>query len=531
MSPDKYDIIVVGAGSAGCMVAGYLAAHTSASIAILEAGGSDIDPLIHIPGGYAKILAADMHVWKYDTVPVFDKVRPYRAGKVLGGGSSVNAMSYVRGQPRDFAAWQQAAGSMGRWSFEDLLPHFIAMEDHQSLKGEFHGHTGGVKVALPEKINQLNQYCVEAFQAYGLPFNEDYNGQTQIGVAHVQSNIGDHKRCNAVDAFLRPHLKSGRVDLILHADATKILIEASQAVGVEYVSKHEARQILADQVILSAGTVHSAQILMHSGIGPAEQLQRHGIEVKVNAPDVGENLHDHPVLPVRHYVKGTLGYQSFAHGLGTVKAGLEYLLKHEGPASGSGIESVAYWNPANLAADPTIQCYHTPIISTGGLVPTGNRSGLTFSLALLQPRSRGWVRLADDDPTSMPLINPNFLGNDDDVRDLVAAVKAVRQVMQCQPLAAVLEEEVSPGPDNQSDKQLAEWAKSVVSTMWHPVGTCRMGQDARAVVDARLRVKGVERLRVIDASVMPKITSGNTMAPTFALARHGASMLVHDLTT
>lgn len=529
MNTETYDIAIVGAGSAGCMVASYLAEHTGASIILLEAGGSDFDPLIHIPGGYSKILAADMHVWPYQTVPLFGRARNYRMGKVLGGGSSINAMSYVRGQPRDFAAWQRAVGATGRWSFHDLLPHFIAMESNLSIKNELHGSSGGMKVRLPAEINILNKYCVRAFQAYGLPFNPDYNGRTQIGVARVQSNIDNNRRCSAVEAFLRPHLKSGRVNIIFHSSTTKVLIENGQAVGVEFLSGGSLYRILANQVILSAGAVHSPQILMHSGIGPAGHLRQHGIEVKVDAQEVGENLHDHPVMAVRHYVKGHLGYQSAAHGLGTVEAGLRYLFMHEGPASGTGIETVSYWNPADLTADPTIQCYHTPIIAKNGLVPHGNRSGLTLSVTLLQPRSRGWVRLANSDPTSMPLINPNFFGDEDDVREAVAAIRAVREVLQCQPLVDVLEEEVDPGIANQSDEQLAAWAKGIVETMWHPVGTCRMGQDARAVVDAHLRVRGVDCLRVIDASVMPTITSGNTMAPTIALARHGASILTEDL--
>lgn len=235
------------------------------------------------------------------------------------------------------------------------------------------------------------------------------------------------------------------------------------------------------------------------------------------------------MVPVRVYVKGDLGYQAAAQGLGSVKAGLRYLVTKDGPASGNGIETVTHWNPSDFAADPTIQCYHAPIVLNEQLGPAGDRSGITFELVVLQPKSRGWVRLADSDPMSMPLINPNFIGEEEDLRAAVESVHAIRKVMAQDSLATVIEEEMDPGPHIQSDAEIGEWVKRVVTTMWHPVGTCRMGQDARAVVDARLRVRGVDGLRVIDASIMPNITSGNTNAPTQALARHATAMLVEDL--
>jgi choline dehydrogenase-like flavoprotein len=289
------------------------------------------------------------------------------------------------------------------------------------------------------------------------------------------------------------------------------------------------QKIMAGEVVLSAGAVHSPTILMHSGVGPAEQLHQHGIGVLVDAPEVGENLHDHAIVPVRAYVKGDLGYQAAAQGIGSVKAGVRYFATKDGPASGNGIETVSHWNPADFSAEPTIQCYHVPIIAVDGISPTGDRPGITFELVVLQPKSRGWVRLADGDPTSMPLINPNFVGHEDDLKAAVASVRAIRQVMAQASLAPVITEELEPGQHVQSDEEIGEWIRGAVTTMYHPVGTCRMGQDERAVVDARLRVRGVDKLRVIDASIMPHITSGNTNGPTQALARHAAAMLVEDM--
>jgi choline dehydrogenase-like flavoprotein len=529
MSNQAYDVVIVGAGAAGCVVASYLAEHSDASIALIEAGGLDTDPFIHIPAGFAKILASGRHIWNYETVPQHGTRRLYASGKVLGGGSSINALCYVRGQPRDYARWQEAVGDTGRWSYDDLLPVFVAQESNDTFHDEYHGIDGGLAVEQPKGINTLNQYCLKAFQEYGLPYNPDYNGRSQIGVAPVQSNVGHQRRCSAADAYLRPHLASGRVTLLTDRTVTRILFHDNRAVGVELTGDRRETIIARREVVLSAGTVHSPKILMHSGIGPADQLREHGIGVIVDSPEVGENLHDHAIVPVRAYVKGDLGYQAAAQGLGAVKAGLRYFATKDGPASGNGIETVSHWNPRDFMADPTIQCYHVPIIAVDGISPTGDRPGITFELVVLQPKSRGWVRLADNNPVSMPLINPNFVGDEEDLKAAVESVHAIRKVMAQPSLASVIEEEIDPGPRVRSDADIGEWIKRSVTTMFHPVGTCRMGRDDRAVVDARLRVNGVDALRVIDASIMPNITSGNTNAPTQALARHASAMLVEDL--
>jgi choline dehydrogenase-like flavoprotein len=526
MSKEAYDIVIVGAGAAGCVVASYLAEHTDATIALIEAGDMDRDPFIHIPAGFAKILAHGRHIWKYETVPQHGAKRIYPSGKVLGGGSSINALCYVRGQKRDYARWQEAVGDTGKWSYEDLLSEFVAQENNDTFHDEYHGIDGGLAVQLPKGINELNQYCFKAFQEYGLPYNPDYNGKSQIGVAPVQSTVGHQQRCSAVDAYLRPHLASGRVTLLIDKTVVRILLEDKRAIGVELMDN---KRIMGGQVVLSAGAIHSPKILMHSGVGPAGQLRQHRIEVIVDSPEVGENLHDHAIVPVRAHVKGDLGYQAAAQGLGTVKAGLRYFATKDGPASGNGLETVSHWNPSDFTAEPTIQCYHVPIIAKDGISPTGDRAGVTFELVVLQPKSRGWVRLADSDPTSMPLIHPNFMGEEEDLKAAVESVRAIRKVMAQKSLAPVITEEIDPGPRVQSDAEIGEWVKRAVTTMFHPVGTCRMGQDAQAVVDARLRVRGVDGLRVIDASIMPNITSGNTNAPTQALARHATAMLVEDL--
>lgn len=518
MSQANYDVLVIGSGAAGCVIAGYLAENTSARIAVLEAGAKDKDPMIHIPAGYGQILAKDHHVWDYDTVPQHGSVRRFRMGKVVGGGTSINAMCYVRGQKRDFDHWHEASGHDQDWSFENIWQTFIEQEKNDTFHNKHHGVKGNLAVQLPHGINELNQYCLKSFQEYGLPYNPDYNGDSQVGVSPVQSNVGGQKRCSAYVAHLKRHVESGRVTLLTDHTVRKILIEGTTATGVEVDHNGSLKVIRAQQVILSAGAVQSPKILKFSGIGPAAELSQFGIDVVVDLPGVGENLHDHPIIPVSAYVKGVLGYQSAALGFGTIKAGMRYYLTKDGPASGNGIETVSYWNPLDLTAEPTVQCYHEPIISTNGLTPTGTRSGITFALVVLQPRSRGSVKLASRDPLAMPLIDPNFIGDEYDLEVGVQAVKSMRDIMKQESLAQVIEEEVMPSAKVQSDAEIGEFVKQVATTMWHPVGTCRMGSDPLSVVDANLQVHGVQNLHVIDASIMPTITSGNTNAPTQALA-------------
>jgi choline dehydrogenase-like flavoprotein len=532
MSDKYYDIVIVGSGAAGCVVADYLARHTKKSIAVIEAGPMDRNPMIHIPAGYSKMLAKDTNVWAYNTVPVNGQERRYRMGKVVGGGTSVNAMCYVRGQKQDFDAWQEAVGDSGDWSWETMRQTYIEQERNDTFHNEHHGIDGPLSVELPQGINELNQRCMRAFQEYGLDYNADYNGARQTGVSPVQSNTDKGRRASAAVAYLHPQVRKGRVDLLTSRTVTKVLIEGKRAVGVELYWGSRVETIRAGLVILSAGAVQSPKILMHSGIGPRAHLEDHGISVIADLKGVGENLHDHPIIPIAAFVKGKMGYQAAAQGVGMLASGMRYLVTGDGPASGNGIETVSYWDPDDLSNDqPTVQCYHEPIISEDGLNPSGARSGVTFATVVLQPRSRGTVRLADADPLSMPLIDPNFMGDEYDLGVGIAAVKAVRKVMEQRSLADVIDEEFVPGAQIQSDEEIGAFVKQVATTMWHPVGTCRMGrkEDTDAVVDARLKVKGIDALHVIDASIMPRIISGNTNAPTQALARHASKMLLETI--
>lgn len=529
---ERFDVIVIGGGSAGCVVAGRVASDSRSTVLLLEAGHDDTDPLIHIPAGFAKILQHDLHVWQNETVEqeqLDGAVRRFRSGKVIGGGSAVNAMCYVRGQPQDFDAWQAAVGSTGKWSFADILPHFIKQEHNDRFRDDWHGSGGPLKITQPRTINELNLGCMRAFQEFGLPYNPDYNGKTQIGVSPVQSNISDSRRVSAADAFLRPAQSTGRIETRVRCLVTRILIEAGRAVGVEYLQNGKKHVAYASEVVLSAGAVHSPKLLMLSGIGPAEQLQALGIPVLVDSPEVGSNLQDHPIVPIAAHCKLDLGYQKSAQGIGAATAAVRYAVLKDGPAAGNAVETVSYFDPDDLNADPTIQCYHMPVITKDGLSPSGTQAGMTFETVVLRPKSRGSIKLRDADPESMPLIDPNYFADPSDMATVIKAIRLLRKVMQMPSLKNLMEPELVPGLARQTDAELAEWVKTVATTMWHPTGTCRMGSDERAVVDAQLRVNGVKGLRVIDASIMPNITSGNTNAPTMALADRGADFLLAEL--
>ena len=524
----SYDVIVVGGGSAGCLIAGRLAQETDAKVLLIEAGGHDTNPLIHIPSGFSKLLQYGWFLWPYMTVPqaqLDGRPRPLQQGKGLGGGSSINAMVYVRGQRRDYQRWQDAVGTTGQWSYDDLLPHFVGMEGNDFFAGPLHGTDGPLKVSQPVQVNALNQAAIKAFQQAGLPYNPDYNAGQQRGVGPCQLTIGDARRCSSAVAFLDPAKSRSNLTIVTRALVTNIVFEGDRAVGVEYVRSGKTVRALAGEVVLSAGALNSPRILMLSGIGPEAELTRHGIKVMVASPDVGRNLQDHPQVLVGARCRTNMGYAKDAKGLGMIAAGVRYYLTRQGPGATNGIESVSYYNPDNPNGEPTVQSFHSAVIADEERGSPKSYAGLTINSVVLQPRSRGQVTLKDADARSAPVFDPNYLGDPEDMRVMVAGVRYCREVLKAPALRDIMEPEMLPGLDIQSDEDLAAYARRNLTSMWHPVGTCRMGADEAAVVDAALRVRGTRNLRVIDASIMPNLTSGNTNAPTMALASKGLDLI------
>jgi choline dehydrogenase len=505
-----------------------------ARVLLLEAGASDANPLFRMPAGFIRILKGSPHVTFHRTV-----AQPQLAGRtleipqarVLGGGSTVNGLVYMRGRPQDYDAWDRASGHAG-WSYRDLLPHFVRLEGNQRLHDEFHGDTGPLKVSDHPSRCAVTDAFVEAVQRLGVPRNPDFNGARQHGVGCMQLTAHAGRRCSAVDAFLRPVMRDPRLALRLRAVVTSLLFDGTRATGVRFVADGRTVDAHADQeVILTAGAFATPQLLMLSGIGPAGELRRHGIDVRADLPGVGRNLQDHPEVPVMAATNGAYGYFGQDRGWNMVRNGLRYLMFRSGPVTSNGVEACAFVDPEDVRGEPSIQLYCVPTIyADRGNATVAPTHGVTLNACLLRPKARGSVRLASADPRERPRVDCGFLSDDEDMRLSIAGLRFSRAILAWPPLRTMVERELSPGPGVSSDADLREHCRRTVKTNYHPVGTCRMGgdDDPMAVLTPDLRVRGVEGLRVFDASMMPNIVSANTNAPVMAVADRAVSLMMGE---
>jgi len=525
----SYDHIVVGGGTAGCLAAGKLAGEHGARVLVLEAGPDDRHPLIRMPAGFVKLLGVEKYMWFYKSVAqarLGGRTPIVPQGRVLGGGSSVNAMVYMRGQPCDYDGWADQIGDE-QWSYDALLPYFTAMEDNARLNDAYHGVGGPWQVSDLEHMCELSRAFVLAAQGIGLPHNGDFNGRSQRGVGAYQVTARDGRRCSAVDAFLRPAMAGGRLDVHTSCLVHAIVIERGRAVGVRY-TQGDGRTVIEarcdGEVLLAAGAIATPKLLMLSGIGPAAHLKTHGITALIDLPGVGANLQDHVETPVVARCNGPYGYYGHDRGWKQMRNGLEYLLNRSGPVTSNGVEAGAFFDPDDLSRDPKIQqfCVPTVFLDKDHMDQADQEAGhgLTLNSCVAQPRSRGSVQLASSDPREQPLVDPNYLDDPEDLRLLIGGIGRAREILAQEPLRAMIAHEVLPGPDKLSDADLADHARRFAKTVYHPVGTCRMARDGDAlgVLGADMRVRGVAGLRVIDASAMPTIISGNTNAAVLVVA-------------
>lgn len=524
----SYDYIVIGGGSAGCVAAWRLTQEFGARVLLLEAGGPDGNWLLKIPAGFVKLLSNAKYVAHHETVPqpqLDNRKLTIPQGRVLGGGSSINAQAYMRGRIQDYDQWGEACGS-DLWSWAKILPHFKALEGNQRFNNAHHGIDGPLKVGSGGFVCEMTNIFLRTAQGMGLPFRHDFNDGAPGGVGYLQITGTPGRRCSAVDAFLRPVMQNPRLHLRTQAQVSRILVENGRTVGVEYRHEGKTQTAHADgEVLLAAGAFVSPQLLMLSGIGPADQLKEHGIAVKVDLPGVGQNLQDHPGSPVVASTNGDYGHYGQDRGLKMALNGLEYVLFQRGRITSTGVESCSFHVPEDGTGDPVMQVYCVPTTSYAGDVP--DVDGVTLHTVLLRPRSAGWVKLRSADPGDMPLVHPNYLEHPDDLRHHIAGVKIVREMMRTRPLADVIKDELLPGPRAVSDEDIAAHLRRTARTDFHPVGTCRMGRPGApdTVVGPDLAVQGVDGLRVIDASIMPKLVSANTNAPTMAIADRAISIM------
>ena len=529
--PESFDYIVVGAGSAGCVLANRLTASGRYRVLLLEAGGRDRNVWIHIPLGYGKLFNDARVNWLYMTEPEPDMdnrtlIQP--RGKVLGGSSSINGLLYIRGQPQDFDHWRQL-GNAG-WSFEDVLPYFMRSEDQERGADALHGAGGPLSVSDVSEPHPLCEAFIEAAQQAGFPRNDDFNGPTQEGAGYFQLTARNGRRCSTAVGYLRKAQRRSNLKIVTGALTSRILFSGRRATGVEYRAGGETYIAHADgEIIIAGGAFNSPQLLQLSGLGPADLLRRHGIPVVADMPGVGADLQDH--LQVRMQYRCTEPItmndviNSWRHRIG---AGLRYVLQRKGLLTiGAGYAGGFFRTSTDL---------ETPDVQAHFIIFSGDASGAALhpfpgfiaSICQLRPESRGFVHIKSADPAMPPAIQPRYLSSAFDRDTVVAGMKLLRGVMRQPAMGRYVAEERAPSPDCATDEDLLAFARATGSTVFHPTSTCRMGQDALAVVDERLRVRGIEALRVVDGSIMPTLVSGNTNAAVVMIGEKGADMILQD---
>jgi choline dehydrogenase len=524
---------MITSSSAAGLLASRLA-HAGAKVLVLEAGGSDRNPLISMPAGFVKLLGVEKFMWFYQSTVQghLGGRRPVvPTGRVVGGGSSVNAMVYIRGQKADYAPWAEATGDAS-WDWEALLPIFRGMEDNNRLQDALHGVGGPWKISDPVQICDLSRRYVLAAQAAGLPFNPDFNGPEQRGAGFFQLSVRDGRRVSAASAFLHPAMKTGNIDLLTGCLVHRVLIENGRAVGVAYSRDGKSEVARASgEVALCAGAIATPKLMMLSGLGPEAHLRAHGITPLVDLPGVGQNLQDHTEVPVLAFTKPGHGYFGEDKGLRQIRNGLQYMLFKSGPVASNGVEACAFFDPDDFSREARIQQFCVPSVyldpDTTDLKPT---YGITLNSSVTRPGSKGSVQLASDRPEDQPLVDTNYFDDPEDLRLSVEGLRVARRILAEEPLRSILTQEVFPGPGKEDDAALEAHARAFVKTVYHPTCTARMGrdEDAMAVLSPDLKVRGIDGLRVCDASAMPNIISGNTNSTTLVIAERAARFMTGE---
>ena len=534
----QFDFVIVGGGSSASVAAMRLVSDFGFRVLILERGPRSTTRLMAMPAGYMKYLAEDRFLEMHKTVPqpqLGGRAPIVPVARALGGGSAVNAMVYMRGQPEDYDGWAAALGSHDEWTYADMLGHFRGIEQNEKFNNAYHGIDGALRISEPGHIAESTWDFVRACQAQGHAWNADFNGAQQRGVGIMQHTYGmwgtRKRRSDAKRAFLDPLRDDPRLHIVTGARVDRVVIEHGRAIAVAYTANGEPHEVRAGrEILIAAGTYNTAKLLMLSGLGPADHLREFQIQVAADLPGVGQNLQDHHEIPLIVSTKGKSGYFGQDRGWNMIRNGLEYLAFGSGPVTTTGVEACVFFDPDG-GPRPTIQLYCVPTVYLDRDVSAAKPTwGITFTSCLLRPQARGWVKLRSSDPADQPLVNCNFFGDPDDLRLNLAALRHARDIAGREPLRSKIREELLPGAGNTADADLAVFAGQTVKTNYHPVGTAKMGRDddPAAVVDPRLRVRGVDGLRVVDCSIMPAIVSGNTNAAAMAIGSKAADLIAAD---
>jgi choline dehydrogenase len=527
----EYDYIVVGAGSAGCTLANRLSEDRRCSVLLLEAGTKDSNLWIHVPAGFTKTLTDPSVNWLYETEPeegTANRPIPIPRGKVLGGSSSINGMLYIRGQHRDYDIWAQQ-GNRG-WSFDDVLPYFKRSENRETGGDEWHGEGGPLHVSDQVETHEVCDAVIAAAQECGIPRNDDVNGAQQEGFGYVHLTVKDGKRHSAAKAYLDQARERDNLDIATAALGKRVIFEGKRAVGVEYSQYGDPKVARArKEVILAGGSVNSPQLLELSGIGQGERLRELGIQVLHDLPGVGENLQDHYVTRLAWRVTKKVTFNERTRGLQLISELFKYLSNRKGVLALSAASIVGFARVRPGVETPDVQYHMTPAsYSNRKDRQLDTLPGMTIAPCQLRPESRGSIHAKSADPFAAPAIRPNFLAAQTDRDTIVGGMQLGRQIIESTALNPYRGVELMPGADVQSYDEWLDYARQTGATIYHPIGTCKMGSDNMAVVDDRLRVHGIENLRVVDASVMPTLVSGNTNAPTIMIAEKASDMIRED---
>jgi choline dehydrogenase len=524
----SFHYIIVGAGSAGCVLAARLTETPGTRVLLLEAGPADRSWEIDMPAAVGRLLSSDRFNWNYtsEPEPFLDGRRlTHPRGRVLGGSSSINGMVYVRGHARDYDNWA-LSGASG-WSYAEVLPYFMRGEQHLGGRGPYHGNDGPLCVFAPDlESSPLAAAFVRAAREAGYPLTTDVNGEQQEGFGRIDRTTRHGRRWSAARAYLRPVSHRPGLTTRTHALVHRILLDKNRAVGVEYSVRGNRATAHADaEVIVSGGAINSPQILQLSGIGPAQVLHRLGIEPVNDLPGVGANLSDHPDIVVQHRCLEPVSLYPFNHGFGRLLTGLQWFMRHDGIAASNHFEAGGFIRSRSGVEFPDLQLTFMPLAIKPGTIQDVGGHSYQVHIDLMRPRSTGHVRIRSADPRMPPSILFNYLQDPQDRQDLRASVRLTREILAQPALTPFRGEELSPGPRTQSDAEIDSFIRQGVETCYHPVGTCRMGTKADCVVDEECRVHGIAGLRVVDASIMPSIVSGNTNAPTIMIAEKASDLI------
>jgi len=533
---DVYDYVIVGAGSAGCVLANRLSEDARVSVCLLEAGGKDPfwEWRIHMPAALAYPMNGTRYNWDYHTEPephLGGRKMHCPRGKVFGGSSSINGMCYLRGNALDYDRWAKEDSALSQWSYQHCLPYFKKCETRNIGGDDYHGDSGPLSVTKGEANNPLFQAWMQAGQQAGYPYTEDMNGYQQEGLGPMDRTTRNGSRGSTAVTYLRPAMQRANLTVIKHAYAQRLLMQDSEdseteVNGVEFMHKGSRQQLFAKrEVILSGGPINNPQLLMLSGIGPSEHIKEHGIQLQHELPGVGQNLQDHLEIYMQMACTQPISLFKFYNLWGTAITGAQWMFSKTGLGASNHFEAGGFIRSRIGVEHPDLQYHFFPMaVRYDGQSPN-NSHGFQAHVGSMRSQSRGWVKLRSSDPDDTPLIRFNYMSKDEDWQEFRAAVRLTREIFAQDAFAPFRGEELSPGKDVQTDEQIDEYLKDAVESAYHPSCTCKMGSDEMAVVDENCRVRGLQGLRIVDSSIMPSIVSGNLNAPTVMIAEKAADII------